>query len=100
MDTESLVPLIETDDFYEEFKNNVKERCDTLNYDEGRRKRSLLVRKNKKVISLMKLMQGGKIVAKFEVPRANAYACKVQKDDHEIKESEIQKAKRVQNLLL
>ena len=39
MDTDKLMPLIKTDDFHEDFANDVEKWFDTSIYDERRRKR-------------------------------------------------------------
>ena len=48
----------------------------------------------------MKIEKARKIITNFVAPRAIIYVYKLQKDDHEIKNSEIKKAKVVKNLHL
>ena len=73
--------------FYENVKGDVEERYDKSRYDERRRKSPLPVVKHKKLIGLMKDEHISKITAMFASPRAKTYAFKVQKDDHEVKDS-------------
>ena len=85
MDTDSFIIYIETEDFYKEIADDVKEWFDTSNYDEND-KRLLLIGKNKKVIGLFKDELGGKIMAELCAIRAKAYAYK-NKDDSENKKA-------------
>ena len=62
MNTDSLIYDIETDDFYEDIAENVKDRFDTSGYDQDR---PLPVGLNKKVIGLMKDELGGEIMTEF-----------------------------------
>ena len=52
MDTDSFIMNIKTNDFYEDFANDVENRFDTSNYEVNR---LLPTGKNKKVIGLMKM---------------------------------------------
>ena len=62
MDTDSLIINIKTNDFYKDIANDVDKRFDTSNYEVNR---PLPIRKNKKVIGLMKDELGGKIMMEF-----------------------------------
>ena len=62
MDTDSFIMNIKTNDFYKDISDDVDNRFDTSNYDV---KRPLLMRKNKKVIGLMKDELGGEIITEF-----------------------------------
>ena len=62
MDTDSLVCHIKTEDFYADIGNDMKERFDTSGYVPDR---PLPIRKNKKVIGLMKDELGGTIMTEF-----------------------------------
>ena len=70
MDTDSFIMNIKTNDFYEDITNDVENRFDTSNYDVSR---PLPMRKNKKVIGLMKDELGGKIITEFVTLRPKTY---------------------------
>ena len=55
---------IETEDFYKDIADNVKERFDTSNYDKNDN-RPLSIARNKKVIGMFKDELGGKIMTEF-----------------------------------
>ena len=86
MDTDSLIPFMKTEDFYEDIANDVEERFDISNYEVNR---PLLTGKNKKVIDLMKDELGGKIMTEFVALRPKAYAYAIDVD----KDNEVKKAK-------
>ena len=69
MDTDSLIYSIETDDFYKDIADDVKDRFDTSGYNSFR---PLPVDLNKKVIGLMKDELGGEIVTELVT---QMYAC-------------------------
>ena len=71
MDTDSFIMNIKTNDFYEDFANDVENRFDTSNYEVNR---PLPMAKNKKVISLMKHKLGGKIIMEFVTFRPKTYS--------------------------
>ena len=73
MDTDSLIYVIETEDFYADIADNVTERFNTSNYDV---ERPLPMGKNKKVIGKMKDELGGKIMTQFVTLRLKSYAYK------------------------
>ena len=75
MDTDSFVYEIETEDFYRDIAKDVETKFDTSRYSKDDN-RPLPVRKNKKVIGMMKDELGGKIMTKFVVLRAKMYAYK------------------------
>ena len=75
VDTDSLVYLIKTEDFYEDIAKDVKTRFDTSGYskkDTG----PLPIGLNKKIIGLMKDELGGKIMTQFVALRPKLYAYK------------------------
>ena len=71
MDTDSFIFHGKTEDFDEDFANDVEIRYDTSNYKVGR---PLPTGKNKKVIGLMKDELVGEIVTEFVALGAKAYA--------------------------
>ena len=71
MDTDSFIMNIKTNDFYEDFANDVENRFDTSNYEVNR---PLPMAKNKKIISLMKDKLGGKIIMEFVTFRPKTYS--------------------------
>ena len=73
MDTDSLIYSIETDDFYKDIAEDVKDRVDTIGYNPDR---PLPVGLNKKVIDLMKDELGGEIMTEFITLRPKMYAYK------------------------
>ena len=72
MDTDSLIYSIETDDFYKDIAEDVKDRFDTSGYNPDR---PLPMGLNKKVIGLMKDELGG-IMTEFVTLRSKMYAYK------------------------
>ena len=73
MDTDSLIYSIETDDFYKDIADDVKDRFDMSDYNPDR---PLPVGLNKKVIGLMKDELGGEIMTEFVTLRPKMYAYK------------------------
>ena len=73
MDTDSLIYDIETEDFYKDIAEDVKDRFDTSGYNPDR---PLPVGLNKKVIGLMKDELGGEIMTEFVMLRPKVYAYK------------------------
>ena len=71
MDTDSFVMNIKTNDFYKDIANDVEKRFDASNYEVNR---PLPIRKNKKIIGLMKDELGGKIIAEFVTLRPKTYS--------------------------
>ena len=85
MDTDSLIYDIETEDFYKNIADDVKDRFDTSGYNPDgycvpgaaeRSHRPLPVGLNKKVIELMKDELGGEIMIEFVTLRSKMYAYK------------------------
>ena len=70
---DSLIYSIETDDFYQDIADDVKDRFDTSSYNLSR---PLPVGLNKKVIRLMKDELGGGIMTEFVTLRPKMYAYK------------------------
>ena len=74
MDTDSLIYSIETDDFYKDIAEEVKDRFDTRGYSPNR---PLAVGLNKKVTGFMKDELGGEIMTAFVTLRPKMYAYKL-----------------------
>ena len=74
MDTDSLIYNIETDDFYKDIADDVESRFNMSGYIPDR---PLPVRKNKKIIGLMKDKLGGGMMKEFVTLRPEMYAYKV-----------------------
>ena len=68
---DSFVMHIKTNDFYKDIFDDVDNRFDNSNYEV---KRPLPVRKNKKVIGLMKDELGGEIIMEFIALRPKTYS--------------------------
>ena len=83
MDTDSFIIHIKTKDFYEDIADDVKNRCDTLNYEVDGPLPKVM---NKKVISLMKNELGGKIITEFIALRPKTY-CYLKGDDKNVKKA-------------
>ena len=73
MDMDSLIYSIETDDFYKDIADDVKNRFNTSGYNPDR---PLPVGLNKKVIGLMKDELGGDIMTEFITLRPKMYTYK------------------------
>ena len=73
MDTDSLIYDIETEDFYKDIAEDVKDRFDTSGYNPDR---PLPVGLNEKVIGLMKDKLGGEIMTEFVTLRPKMHAYK------------------------
>ena len=71
LDTDSLIYSIETDDFYKDIANDIKDRFNTSGYNSSR---PLPVGLNMKVIGLMKDEFGGEIMTEFVTLRPKMYA--------------------------
>ena len=76
MDTDSLIYSIKTEAFYADIVDNVETRFDTSGYPNNG-SRPLPVKKNKKVIGLMKDELGGEIMKEFVSLRPKMYSYKV-----------------------
>ena len=63
MDTDSFIFHVKTEDIYKDIAEDVEKRFDTSNIEIDR---PLPIRKNKKVIGLMKDESGGQIMKKFK----------------------------------
>ena len=68
-DTDSLMYEIETDDFLEDIREDIKDKFDTSNFENYS-----LPRLTKKVPGMMKDECGGKILSEFVDLRAKLYA--------------------------
>ena len=73
MDTDSFIIHIKTEDFQEDFANDVEKWCNTSNYDEND-KTPPPIGKNKNVIGIFKDELGGKMMIEFVRLRAKTYA--------------------------
>ena len=73
MDMDSLIYIIEMEDFYKDIADDIKDRFDMSGYNSSR---PLPVGSNKKVISLMKDELGGEIMTEFVTLRTKMYAYK------------------------
>ena len=63
MDTDSFIMFIETEDFYKDISNDVKERFDTSGYHKDHKR--LPVGLNKNVIDKMKVKLNGLVMTEF-----------------------------------
>ena len=86
MDKDSFIMNIKTNDFYKDITNDVENRFDTSNYEANR---PLPMRKNKKIIGLMKDELGGKIITDFVTlrPKTYSYLTDDGKEDKKAKET-------------
>ena len=84
MDTDSFIYEIETEDFYKDMAKGVEKRFDTSGYSKDDN-RPLPIRRNKKVIDLIKDELGGKIMTEFVALKAKTYAYR--KIDKEVEEN-------------
>ena len=75
-DTDSLAYEIETEDFYEDIKDDVKKLFDTSNYPENHPS-GIKAGVNKKVVGMFKDEAGGKIIKEFVGLRAKLYSYKM-----------------------
>ena len=94
-DTDSLVYLIETDDFYEDIKKDVKEKFDTSNFPDLHPS-GIKTGANMKEIGFFKLENGANIIVLFIGLRPKMYTFKIEtkyekdkEDDDKIKEIEM-----------
>ena len=71
MDTDNFIMNIKTNDFYKDISDDVDNRFYTSNYEV---KRPLPIRKNKKIIGLMKDELGGGIITEFIALRPKTYS--------------------------
>ena len=74
-DTDSLCYDIQTEDFYNDIRDDVSSMYDTSAYPENHP--ADLPRVNKKIIGLMKDEAGGQQISEFAGPRSKLYAFKV-----------------------
>ena len=75
MDTDSFVYEIKTEDFYKDTAKDVETRFDTRGYSKDEI-RPLPIRKNKKLIDMIKDELGGKIMTEFTTLRARMFEYK------------------------
>jgi len=74
-DTDSLMYEIETDDFFEDIREDIKDKFDTSSFEK------YLPRLNKKVPGMFKDEVGGKIISEFVGLRAKLYAYRKEGDE-------------------
>ena len=75
-DTDSLMYLIETEDFYKDVSGDVKDKFDTSDYPENHPS-GIPTGINKKVLGMFKDEAGGKIIKEFVELRAKLYSYKM-----------------------
>jgi len=78
-DTDSLMYEIETDNFFEDIREDIRDKFDTSNFEKYNP--SSLPRLNKKVPGMFKDEVGGKIISEFVGLRAKLYAYKKELDE-------------------
>ena len=83
-DTDSLCYEIETDDFFQDISQDVKEKFDTSNFPKDHPS-NIPTGINKKVIGMMKDEAGGKIIEEFVELRAKLYSIKMHENKKEEK---------------
>ena len=83
-DTDSLMCEIETEDFYKDISEDVKDRFDTSDYPENHPS-GIPTGINKKVLGMMKDEAAGKIIKEFVGLRAKLYSYKMYEEGEEIK---------------
>ena len=76
-DTDSLIYEIETDDFYEDIRDDIKTKFDTSDFPPNHES-GILAGVNKKVIGMFKDEVGGKQITKFVGLRPKLYSFKVE----------------------
>ena len=91
MDTDSFIYEVKTHDFYRDIATDKEKRFDASGYSKDY-DRPLPIRKNKKVIGLMKDELDGKIMTEFVTLRAKMYAYK--KIDKEVEEKHCKGTKK------
>ena len=89
MDTDSFIMNKKTNDFYKDIAKDVENRFYTSNYEVNRPLPMLPMRRNKKVIDLMKDELGGKIITEFVTlrPKTYSYLTDDGKEDKKAKET-------------
>ena len=97
MDTDSLIYNIETDDFYKDIAEDVKNRFDTSGYNPNQ---PLPVGLNKKVIGLMKDELGGEIMTEIVTLRTKMYACKTGSPESTVGRDEVKKCKAIKKCIV
>ena len=97
MDTDSLIYRIETDDFYKDISDDVKDRFDTSDYNSSR---PLPVGLNKKVIGLMKDELGREIMTEFITLRPKMYAYKAGSSESTTGRDEVKKCKEIKECVV
>jgi len=75
-DTDCLMYEIHTEDFFEDIREDIKEKFDTSNFENSK-----LLILNKKVPGIFKDEAGGKIISEFVGLRAKSYAFDMDGDE-------------------
>ena len=83
-DTDSLVYLIKTDDFYHDIKKDVNKKFDTSNYMINHSS-GIKIGVNKKVIGVFKDVAGGLQITHFIALNAKLYTIKVEQNEEALK---------------
>ena len=86
-DTDSLVYLIETDDFYEDIKKDVEEKVDTSNFPKDHFS-GIEAGINMKVVGVFKIENGANIIVLFIDLRPKMYTYEVETKYQEDEEEE------------
>ena len=97
IDMDSLIYSIETDDFYKDIADDVKDRFDMSGYNSNR---PLPVGLNKKVIGLMKDELGGEIMTEFVTLRPKMYAYKTGGSESTAGRDEVKKCKEIKKFVV
>ena len=97
MDTDSLIYSIETDDFYKDLSDDVKDRFDMSGYNPDR---PSPVGLNKKVIGLMKDDLGREIMTEFVTLRPKMYAYKARGSESTAGRDEVKKCKGIKKCVV
>ena len=97
MDMDSLIYSIETDDFYKDIVDDIKDRFDMSGYNPDR---PLPVGLNKKVIGLMKDELGGEIMTEFITLRPKMYAHKAGGSESTTRQDKVKKCKGIKKCIV
>ena len=84
-DTDSLMYEIQTEDFYEDIREDVEDKFDTSEYKSDHPIGEEYIRKNKMVIGMFKDEAKGKIIKEFVGLRAKLYSFKMFEGDEKKK---------------
>ena len=96
-DTDSLIPFIKTENFYEDIADDVEKRFDTSGYKVDR---PLLTGKNKKVIGLMKYELKRRIMTEFAALRPKTYGYQIEDYEDDDDDDPVGKAKETKKCVI